>query len=351
MPSDRLIKSSSNERVGGLNLKSMMIGCSTDNGVYMAYRLDLPAALPRAGEDLILDALRDFFADQMNGKVTSEKKVRAQGNLGRDFSIRGKPDNKEVCNIRMRQYLVGKSIFAVSVISPPNADLPEDSGRFLGSLALGTAQTRATGSPEPEQKGTEIEGWGLSIDPDKDCKITPSDKALTFQIPGKLHDLFFDGGPTNAPRVMREVEGDFVVKVKVVGDFKPGPRSTNPKSVPFHGAGILLWSDSDNNIRFERFSWLRGNQFTTGALFEEREGGYAGANHTELFKVSDCYLRIERKGSQIVGAVSNDDVKWKELKPIDTVWPAKLKVGVTAITTSSEPFTVKFEQFELKLNP
>jgi len=181
--------------------------------------------------------------------------------------------------------------------------------------------------------------------------LTPSDKGITFQIPGKLHDLFFDGGPTNAPRVLREVEGDFVATVKVVGDFKPGPKSTNPKSVPFHGVGFLLWSDSDNNIRFERFAWLRAGKFTTGALFEEREGGYGGAAHTELFKVDDCYLRVERTGGRIVGSISSDGTAWRKLKPVDTVWPAKLKIGLTAITTSSEPFTVTFEEFELKQKP
>ena len=59
-------------------------------------------------------------------------------------------------------------------------------------------------------------------------------------------------------------------------------------------------------------------------------------------------MRIERKGSRITGSSSIDGTKWKELKPIDTVWPTKLKLGLTAITTSSEPFTVKFEDFVLK---
>jgi S1-C subfamily serine protease/regulation of enolase protein 1 (concanavalin A-like superfamily) len=351
MPVEPDIKEGGKDRIGGVDTKSFLLGCETENGVYLAYRLDLPGGLRGGTEERFLDALRDFFVNQWHGKLLTEKKVRAQGNMGRDFTIRGKPDKMNFASIRVRQYLVGKSIFAVVVISMPDAELPEDSGRFLGSLALGQAQTRATGTPEPEHKGTELEGWGLAIDPDKDCKITPGEKSLTFEIPGKLHDLFFDGGPTNSPRVMREVEGDFVVKVKVSGEFKPGPRSTNPKSVPYHGAGFLLWSDSDNNIRFERFSYLRGGKYTTGAAFQEREGGYGGADHTEQFKAGDCYLRIERKGSRIVGAISNDGSQWKELKPIDTVWPAKLKIGLAAITTSSEPFNVKFEQFELKQSP
>lgn len=350
MPAKLAVNEGSIKRVGGAALKTLVLGCETENGMYLAYRLDLPGAVPPKAEEKLLDALRDFFAEQWNGKVVTEKRVRTQGGQGRDFTITGKPDGKEVAGIRVRQYLVGRSLFAVAVFAP-GGELPDDAGRFLGSLALGEARTRASGTPEAEHTGTEIPGWGLAIDPDKDCKITPEENSIAFQIPGTLHDLFFDGGPTNAPRVMREVEGDFVATVRVTGEFKPGPKSTNPRSIPFHGAGFLLWSDSDNNVRIERISMLRGKQYATGVLFEEREGGYSGATHTELFKPGDCYLKIERTGSKIVASLSYDGKAWKSLKPVDTLWPAKIKIGLTAITTSSEPFDVSFDSFELKQGP
>jgi regulation of enolase protein 1 (concanavalin A-like superfamily) len=131
--------------------------------------------------------------------------------------------------------------------------------------------------------------------------------------------------------------------VKVTGDFKPGGRSTNPKGVPFNGAGIVIWSDSDNFIRLERGALLRNGKVSALVAFEEREGGYRGAVHNDVFPAGDCYLRLERKGSRISGAISKDGSTWKQLKPIDTIWPAKLKVGLSAINSSSEPFTVKFE--------
>lgn len=150
---------------------------------------------------------------------------------------------------------------------------------------------------------------------------------------------------------MREIQGDFVATVRVTGEFKPGPKSMNPKSIPFQGAGFLLWSDSDNNVRIERISMLRGNKYVTGVSFEEREGGYSGASHTELFKPGDCYLKMERKGNKITGSMSYDGKTWKSLKPIDTLWPAKIKIGLTAVTTSSKPFEVKFDSFEVKQGP
>lgn len=167
--------------------------------------------------------------------------------------------------------------------------------------------------------------------------MSESAHASWHDMGGALHKF-------NAPRVLREVDGDFVITVKVGGDFKPGPKSTNPKSVPYLAGGILIWSDSANFIRLERGSMRRGNRIIATVAFEEWEGGYAGAVHNELFKEGDCYLRLERKGSRILGAVSSDSSAWKQLKPIDTVWPSKLKVGLMAISTSSDPSSVKFEQ-------
>ena len=69
--------------------------------------------------------------------------------------------------------------------------------------------------------------------------------------------------PQCASQVMRDVEGDFVVTVKVTGEFKPGGKSTNPKSVPFNGAGIMIWSDADNFIQLQRAAVNRGGKIST----------------------------------------------------------------------------------------
>jgi preprotein translocase subunit SecD len=131
----------------GGKIQTLMIGCDTPGGVYIAYKIMLPTAVVRGAEDRELDAERDSFAQEWNGKVISEKKVRAQGRLGRDFTIRGKPaEETGVLTIRMREYLIGKAVYAVAVVSAPNRELPVDAGRFLGSLALGTENKRAAGT-------------------------------------------------------------------------------------------------------------------------------------------------------------------------------------------------------------
>jgi hypothetical protein len=85
-----------------------------------------------------------------------------------------------------------------------------------------------------------------------------------------------------------------------------------------------------------------------GAIFEEREGGYCGAMHTEFYPLGDCYLKAERKGNKILGATSTDGAVWKELKPVDVLWPKKIKIGLQAQNSSSAPFTVNFDDFVVK---
>ena len=59
--------------------------------------------------------------------------------------------------------------------------------------------------------------------------------------------------------------------------------------------------------------------------------------------------RRKKRGhiSRISGLISLDGAKWKKLLPIDTLWPAQLKVGLAAINSNSEPLTVRFEEFAL----
>ena len=87
----------------------------------------------------------------------------------------------------MREYLAENSIYIVAVISLPNRELPEDSGKYLGSLAIGGV--RAAGTPTPEQNGTDVAGWGLAIDPQKDCEFLVEKNRLRLNVTGSRHQM------------------------------------------------------------------------------------------------------------------------------------------------------------------
>jgi regulation of enolase protein 1 (concanavalin A-like superfamily) len=332
----------------GGRLKIVEVDCETPAVVYIAQRITLPTAIVKGAEGNMLVAFRDYFAKTFNGKVISEKKVRFEGSYpGLDFTIRAQPERGVVAMVRIRQYLSGQAIYALIAASAANRELPEDAGRFFGSFAIGTKRIKKTG-PKAETEGKALAGWGNVVDPDGDCKIGTEGKALVMNIPGTLHDLNADIDKYNAPRVLREVEGNFVIQVKVVGDFKPGPKAMRAKGVPFNGGGIFVWRDSDNYIRLERGAMIKGGKLGSFAIFEEREGGSSGAQHNGQLTPGTTYLRLERRGSRILGFTSKDGSHWTQLKPIDTVWPSQLKVGVDAINSSNEPFKVRFEELTFK---
>jgi regulation of enolase protein 1 (concanavalin A-like superfamily) len=316
---------------------------------YIAKKVVMSTAPVKGRENRILDEYRDFFALVFRGKVLTEKSVRRDGMMGRDFTVRGQPERRgDIATIRVRLYLSGPAIYALIAVAAPNRELPDDTGRFFGSFAIGTKRLKKSG-PQPEPPGKPIPGWGSAIDPDGDCQIDVKDKVLSITVPGTLHDLNADIDKYNAPRVLREVTGDFMMQVKIVGEFKPGSTSTNSKSFPYNGAGLFVWRDSDNFIRLERGAIIgRGGKPGTFATFEEREGGSTGAQHNGPLTPGTAYLQMARRGKTIYGAVSKDGKNWTALRPIDTVWPAKLKVGVNAINSGNEAFVVRFEDFKLQ---
>jgi serine/threonine protein kinase len=202
--------------------------------------------------------------------------------------------------------------------------------------------------PAAQPAGKEITGWGTAYDPGGDCQIDANGGALTITVPPTLHDLNAEINLFNAPRVVREVEGDFDIQVKVVGDFSPGNDSNRQGGLPFNGAGIVAFLDGDSVIRLERGAVFNGNQFGSFAIFEQHEAGSGVADHNGPLDPGTTYLRLARRGSRFLGFTSSDGRRWSQLNPINPGWPARLKVGLSAINSSNSPFSVRFEELSFK---
>ena len=65
-------------------------------------------------------------------------------------------------------------------------------------------------------------------------------------------------------------------------------------------------------------------------------------------KEKSTWLRLQRKGDKLHAFVSEDSKKWVELKTLDVKLPAKVQVGVSAGTTSSEAFSPFYDRFTLR---
>ncbi|HWG46800.1 MAG TPA: DUF1349 domain-containing protein [Gemmataceae bacterium] len=211
------------------------------------------------------------------------------------------------------------------------------------------ATSIALAAPAPANRPW-VTGWDKPVDPDKDCKFTIDKNTLTIEVPGKDHDLAVERGLMNSPRLLRNVEGDFVAQVRVSGTFQPSQNSTSRERLPFVGAGLLLMADDKTYIRLERAALVKGGETKTYANWELRQDGkwvLAGAEAVQPLEDKLTFLRLERKGDKLLASVSHDGKEWKELNPLEVKLPAKLKIGVSGGGTSMDVFAPRFDQFRL----
>ncbi|HEV3258345.1 MAG TPA: DUF1349 domain-containing protein [Gemmataceae bacterium] len=202
-----------------------------------------------------------------------------------------------------------------------------------------------------DEKPRTLKGWGKVTDPDGDCTVKAGKGKITLTVPGGTHDLNAATG-MNGPRVLKEVEGDFTAQVKVTGDFDPGDKAANPRTSPFNGAGLLVWQDEKNYIRLERNRWWvadQGKYACYPPLVEYfQDGEYKGtdpdATTDDFFKGRSTWLKIERQGDKVIASYSHDGKKWAVAKEIEAALPKKVQVGVAAVNTSTQPFTVEFAE-------
>jgi regulation of enolase protein 1 (concanavalin A-like superfamily) len=199
-------------------------------------------------------------------------------------------------------------------------------------------------SPPPQT----LKGWGVAVDPKGDCRIGLDGEKLKIEVPGTKHDLSAEASDMNAPRVLRDIEGDFIVQLKVSGNVQHAGDRTSDRYAAYHGAGVLLWQDDRNYIRFERAAVAQENgQAFHYANFELRKDGErASGNHAQI-PDQDTFLRLERRGGKVLAAVSQDGVRWESLEPIAVEFPGRIRLGVDAINTSTEPFKAEFSEWEV----
>jgi hypothetical protein len=198
-------------------------------------------------------------------------------------------------------------------------------------------------------------GWEKAIDPDGDCRFVYDKESLTIELPAKEHDLDPDRGRTNAPRLLREVEGDFVLQVRLGGDFKPSARSTAGDRAAIVAAGLLLTAGDTTFLatyaveggREERPHGSVRMIDASRHLHVNGDQDRRGPAWTLTGDGGPVYLRLQRRGDEFLASLGPDGVRWTDLLRVITKLPAKVKIGLAACTTSTDPFKPRFDQLRL----
>ena len=196
-----------------------------------------------------------------------------------------------------------------------------------------------------------IEGWGTLFDPEGDAKATEKNGAVELTVPGAYRDLW-PAGRVNAPRILRPVQGDFSVQVKIASTVSTAGTSALADlpsgSVLYRSAALIIWQDENTFVRLERGSstakesrelWIY-HTFDGGKRVVHQIGNVASAGA--------AYLWIARKQGTFYAYFRQEgDKKWTQLETHRLGLPYEVNVGVSLVNTTSEPFTVRFEDFQV----
>jgi tetratricopeptide (TPR) repeat protein len=203
----------------------------------------------------------------------------------------------------------------------------------------------------------EVPGWGRLADRAGDCQVEASGAALRITVPGSLHDLSGSTGNYDAPRVVSEVTGDFTAQVKVV--FPLAPREyLNGSDIAYHGAGLTADAGLEHFLRVERAAWHRQSPSALTRMVPYVEYcnggnriGYASRRLEEAQTTPPAtWLRLTRRGPAFAISSSSVGATWTVLEQTEianTTFPARVRVGVTAINNSSQPLAVEFSEWKL----
>jgi uncharacterized protein (TIGR03067 family) len=205
----------------------------------------------------------------------------------------------------------------------------------------------SSSSPTTTANALPHVSWGEIVDPLGDCRFTEADGRLTITVPGdRNHNLNpLPGYNLNAPRALREVEGDFEARVTVLPHPLPQAMASTSPSIPYVGAGLIVWQDETHFLRLLR-SWMpTANTFVHPEWFGE---GAAPSEKTPSVPDRPTHLRIRRTGDRLELAISADGQTWTEVTTTDLPLAVRVRVGVAVVNSVNYEFTARFEGFAVR---
>jgi regulation of enolase protein 1 (concanavalin A-like superfamily) len=222
-------------------------------------------------------------------------------------------------------------------------------GRFLILRFLLTPALVAAPVPKDES-GRIARVYGTTHDPDKGAEFRNIGDTLIISAPLAPRLFAPFGKIANAPRVWREVQGNFTVTVKVSFLIRPAVPAKHKDAFEARaGGGLVVWLDDESYLTLTREE--RENDGAPGEYIRSEwchKGSIRGTSDYSAPQRSG-YLRVERWEKGLTCRHSRDGKKWAPLGSYAMEWGAALKVGVLAENGFKEPFEVAFDEYTLTL--
>jgi regulation of enolase protein 1 (concanavalin A-like superfamily) len=192
----------------------------------------------------------------------------------------------------------------------------------------------------------KIGAVGEFIDPDGDCRVMDDEGKFEITIPGGYHDLDPSLKTINGPRALRDVEGDFLVQVRLA-NFDVPEKATALKNKPtFRGAGLLVWQDDKNFVTLFRAATNSNRHlFASTTAFKDGVRVFSGTGKD--LALPEAWLRLERREGKLLASVSDDGEEWTPMKLNAPDFAKKVRVGIGMVNVTSKDFLAHFEDFSV----
>jgi regulation of enolase protein 1 (concanavalin A-like superfamily) len=196
--------------------------------------------------------------------------------------------------------------------------------------------------------------FGEPVNPDSTCKYEPAGKdGLRIVVPTTHPIEEVDHGKTVRPHMIRKVEGDFVLTVRIQHTFSKDAgkaEAAKQKTMVAAGIGFTDADDAKNTFSVCHMNTKSGDKWTTGRLMQimHRGGGSgSGSGGDPLDK--PVYLRVTRKGEEIKSEFSGDGKKWQNFSTMkmNTLGPA-VNIGPVACQSTDAEYSVEFTEYDIK---
>jgi regulation of enolase protein 1 (concanavalin A-like superfamily) len=188
--------------------------------------------------------------------------------------------------------------------------------------------------------------YGEYSDPDDDCRICEHDGKLELTVPGGCHDLnpTAEVNKVNAPRILREVDGDFAVQVRVLPFPRPADGSQLKDRPLYQALGLLFWVDNKTFLRWQLAD--NGGKEAPFWRYDAYKDGKAVAGAAKKLGDDGYFIRLERTGGRILVSygVNGEDYEMFANVPLDS--PRKAKVGVFAVNVSKKTLNANFDDYQ-----
>jgi regulation of enolase protein 1 (concanavalin A-like superfamily) len=192
----------------------------------------------------------------------------------------------------------------------------------------------------------KISAVGEFIDPDGNCRLMDDEGKFEVTVPGGYHDLDPSAKTTNGPRALRDVEGDFLIQVRLA-NFNIPEKDTALKNKPvFRGAGLLVWQDDKNFVTLFRAANVT-NPHLFAVAFAFKDGARVSSATGKDLALPDAWLRLERRQGKLQASVSDDGDEWTPVKLAAPEFGKKVKVGIGLVNVTSKDFLAHFEDYSV----